>query len=180
MLDGLCDYKPEDLLIEAMTAYTLILSRGGVHLENCRGVGKVIIDSNWSNTGDYLSTNLDTPNYFPYLTHITAKNLGVYSNKFFHSFALTAPNLEEIFIGFNEVLILENEGGGDGTIVLMHPNVKWITLLEGNTFFKGIEISKECKKLKLVKFRDFELEDFKNESEAEFRSEKNLLNDKDF
>ena len=180
LLDGYCDYKPEDLVITAETGYSLILTRGGVHIENCHGVGKLVIESNWANNGEYLSTELTKKDYYPLLSHISCYNLGVYSNKFFHSFATTAPILEELFIAFNEVLILEDEKAGDGIIDIKHPALKWVTLLEGNAFFDGIRLNKESKNLRLVKFRDFELDEFYNDGDFKFQSEKNLLNDKDF
>lgn len=58
--------------------------------------------------------------------------------------------------------------------------MKWVNLLKGDTFFKGIRIDPSCKNLKLVKFRDFELEDFYNDGGIRFYSEKNLLRDEDF
>lgn len=75
---------------------------------------------------------------------------------------------------------LEDEANGDNVILLNHPNVKWITLMRGEEFFREIRITKACKNLQLLKFRDFELKTFVNEAGARFWSEKNLVNDEDF
>ena len=58
--------------------------------------------------------------------------------------------------------------------------MKWATLINGDYHFNGIKIDKSCKNLKLLKFRDFEIKEFKNDANVRFWSEKNLLNEKDF
>ena len=68
----------------------------------------------------------------------------------------------------------------DKDLVLRHPALQWVTLVEGNAFFRKIHVHCDCKSLRLLKFRDFELEDFVNDANARFWSEKNLLNDQDF
>ena len=51
---------------------------------------------------------------------------------------------------------------------------------KGHSNFEILKIHKDCSKLKLVKFRDFELIYFSNEANAAFFSEKNLVGNKHF
>ncbi len=68
----------------------------------------------------------------------------------------------------------------DTTLHVKHPNVKWVTLLAGESIFDAMHVDKACERLLLVKFRDFELSSFTNESHARISSEKNLVGGKDF
>ena len=81
---------------------------------------------------------------------------------------------------FNEHLCFEKEPGGDDILHIKHPNLEWVNLINGDEFFRGIRIDSACVKLKLVKFRGFEIEEFHNEANVRFYSEKNLLQDQDF
>lgn len=62
----------------------------------------------------------------------------------------------------------------------MSPTLKWVTLLCGECVFQSILVDKKCINLKLLKFRDFELASFSNQSAARVASEKNLIGGKDF
>ncbi len=75
---------------------------------------------------------------------------------------------------------LEEETESDHTIQLAHGGLRWVTLLRGEELFQGISVGKECQRLGLVKFRDFELREFNNPRKVRFWSEKNLLNDEHF
>ena len=121
----------------------------------------------------------DRPSFYPYLTHMVGRNLQQYSNAVMGMLASSAPNLTEICLHFADVR-LENEEEGDAVLHLEHPALQWATLLNGDYHFKGIRVGDSCKNLKLLKFRDFELESFHNPKGVRYWSEKNLLNDKDF
>ena len=82
------------------------------------------------------------------------KDVNKYSNSWLHSFVKTAPNLLSLYISFYKFVgLIEPEN--DKIIHILHPNVEWVTLLRGECIFEGIRVDKECKKLKLLKFRDF-------------------------
>ena len=47
-IEGLNEYEPSGLIITADTGYLLHLQRTVVHIENCLGMGKLVVDDNWS------------------------------------------------------------------------------------------------------------------------------------
>ncbi len=178
-IDGMTGSETGDLTISAMSGYTLHINRSAVHLEDCPGVGKLIIENNWGQECEQLTARRDKANYYPLLHTIVGRSITCYSNQFFHSFGETAPALHELYLEFNDVLHLEMQPE-DEDLIIKHPHVKWVTLLKGNASFRMLKISKESKRLALLKFRDFELEEFVNDLGVRFWSEKNLLQGRDF
>ena len=134
-------------MITAKTGYLLHLQNTVVHLEECPGMGKLILEYNWSSETENMTAEFKNRNYYPKLESISCRNLQQYSNKFFQSFSYTAPNLSELYICFAEGVRLEDEGNGDNVILLNHPNVKWVTLLRGEEFFREIRVGKVCSSL---------------------------------
>ena len=87
------------------------------------------------------------------------RDVNKYSNTWLHSFVKTAPNLNTLNISFYKFVgLIEPEK--DKIIHILHPNLEWVTLLRGEYIFEGIRVDKSCKNLKLLKFRDFELNKF--------------------
>ncbi len=139
----------------------------------------LVIEYNWSSEDEKMTAVFDQPNYYPLLERVVGRNLQQYSNRFFHALSKTAPALTELYLHFADVR-LEDTAAGDDVIHLVHPGLKWATLINGDYHFKGIQVDASCKSLRLLKFRDFELKEFSNPANVHYWSEKNLLNDKDF
>ncbi len=178
-IDGNNGYEPGELEIAADTGYLLHLSRTVVHLEKCPGFGKLVIEDNWSGEKDPFTAEATTPNFYPHFHYFEGRGLAQWSNRFLHSFAITAPQLERLHIRFSETLRFEDDAADD-VVHIRHPNVKWVNLLKGDAFFRAITIDKACTNLKLVKFRDFEIDEFNNQGNFRVWHEKNILDDKDF
>ena len=107
-------------MITANTGYLLHLHNTVVHLEECAGMGKLVIESNWSSETEKMTAEFKSKNYYPRLENISCRSLQQYSNRFFQSFSLTAPNLTELYICFAEGVRLEDEANGDSVIYLNH------------------------------------------------------------
>ena len=138
-IEGLNEYDPADLIIAADNGYLLHLQRTVVHIENCKGVGKLVIDDNWSGERDPFTAD-KKPNAYSNLHYYEGRRQAQYHNAFFHNFALSAPRLVRLHLHFNEHLRFENEPGGDDILHIKHPNLEWVNLINGDEFFRGIKI----------------------------------------
>ena len=97
-LEGLKIY--EQLVISAMSGYTLFLSNTVIHLEKCPGISTLVIEYNWSSETEKMTATLDQDNYYPLLERVVCRNLQQYSNRFFQAFSFSAPRLTELYIQF--------------------------------------------------------------------------------
>lgn len=100
-LEGLKIY--EQLVISAMSGYTLFLSNTVIHLEKCPGISTLVIEYNWSSETEKMTATLDQDNYYPLLERVVCRNLQQYSNRFFQAFSFSAPRLTELYIQFADL-----------------------------------------------------------------------------
>lgn len=157
------------------TRYTLHLRSSDFEIQDCPGMSRLFVQFQAPTTdvAEYAKQN-----FYEDLEYIQFEGLTRYSHKFFGSLIHTAPNLKEMVVDFYNWVTFDDEG--DKRCFICHPGVEFVTLRRGEYFFPTVEISPDCKKLKTLKFRDFDFKEFKNPGGKRFWSEKNLLNDNHF
>ncbi len=58
-----------------MTGYLLHLRNTVVHLEDCAGMGKLVLEYNWSSDKERMTAEWSTKAFYKHLHSITCRNL---------------------------------------------------------------------------------------------------------